>query len=84
MLLLKLLYDVTLGIPVTISKKTLEALVQQIDKERLITEDSIKQKLQQLQVILQEGGMSEEDYEAQETILMERLKAVREYQKEAE
>jgi hypothetical protein len=51
-----------------------------IDKERLITEESIKERLQQLQLLLQDGEFSEEEYEELEARLMERLRAVREYQ----
>ncbi len=75
----KLLYDIILGIPMTITKKTLEGIRDAVDKERLITEESIKQKLQELQLLLQDGNMSEEEYEELELELIERLKAIREY-----
>ena len=79
MVLGKLVYDLVIGIPVTLTRKTLERIMDEVDKERLITEDSIKQKLQELQLLLQEGNMSEEEYEELETKLIERLRAVREY-----
>jgi hypothetical protein len=79
MVLGKLLYDVVLGIPVTIAKKTLEGIMEAADKERLITEESVKQKLQEFQLQLQDGEISEEDYAELETMLIERLKAIREY-----
>ena len=79
MVLGKLLYDIVLGIPMTITKKTMEGLRDAVDKERLITEESVKQKLQELQLQLQEGEMSEEQYEELEAKLIERLKAIREY-----
>jgi hypothetical protein len=75
----KLLYDIVLGIPVTITRKTMEGLRDAADKERLITEESVKQKLQELQLQLQDGEMSEEEYAELETKLMERLKAIRQY-----
>ncbi len=75
----KLLYDIILGIPMTITKKTLEGIRDAVDKERLITEESIKQSLKELQLLLQDGNMSEEEYEELEAKLIERLKAVREY-----
>ena len=78
MVLGKLVYDI-LGIPMTITKKTLEGIMDAADKERLITEESIKQKLQELQLLLQDGNMSEEEYEELEIKLIERLKAIREY-----
>ena len=79
MVLGKLVYDIILGIPMTITKKTLEGIRDAADKERLITEESIKQKLQELQLLLQDGNMSEEEYEELEIKLIERLKAIREY-----
>jgi hypothetical protein len=79
MVLGKLLYDVVLGIPVTITRKTMEGIRDAVDKERLITEESVKQKLQELQLLLQDGDMSEEEYADLEAKLIERLKAIREY-----
>ncbi|MBI4296136.1 MAG: gas vesicle protein GvpG [Chloroflexi bacterium] len=79
--MLKLLFDIVLGVPLTLSKEILIKLRDEIDKERLITEESIKARLQQLQLLLQDGELSEEEYEALEDQLMERLKAVREYRR---
>ena len=79
MVLRKLVYDLIVGIPMTITKKTLEGIRDAADKERLITEESIKQRLQELQLLLQDGNMSEEEYEELEAKLIERLRAVREY-----
>ncbi len=81
MVLGKILYDIVMGIPMTLAKKTLEGIRDAADKERLITEESIKQRLQELQLQLQDGNMSEEEYEELEARLMERLRAVREYQR---
>ena len=79
MVLGKLVYDLIIGIPMTLTKKTLERVRDEADKERLITEESIKQRLQELQLLLQDGNMSEEEYEELEAKLIERLRAVREY-----
>jgi hypothetical protein len=79
MVLGKLLYDIVLGIPVTLTRKTMEGIRDAADKERLITEESIKQKLQELQLQLQDAEISEEQYDELEVILIERLKAIREY-----
>ena len=78
----KLVYDVLVGAPLTLCKEVMEGIRQEIDKERLITEDSIKQRLQQLQLMLQDGEISEEEYQELEVKLIERLRAVREYQRE--
>ena len=68
----------------TLSKEILAKLRDEIDKERLITEESIKERLQQLQLLLQDGELTEEEYEGLEEELIARLRAVREYQKSQE
>ena len=83
-MLLNLLYDILLGAPVAICRKTMEGLRDQIDRERLITEESIKVKLQEMQLRLQNGELTEEEYDGIESELIERLRMVREYQKEME
>jgi hypothetical protein len=76
-----LLFDVLFGIPFTLAKDILAKLRDEIDNERLVTEESIKERLQQLQLLLQDGELSEEEYESLEAELIERLRAVREYKK---
>jgi len=80
-LIIRLLYDVLIGVPLTLSKEIVLKIRDEIDKERLITEESIKERLQQLQLLLQDGELSEDEYEELEARLMERLRAVREYQR---
>jgi len=80
-LIVGLLYNLLIGVPVTLSKEIMLKISDEIDKERLITEESIKERLQQLQLLLQDGELSEDEYEDLETQLMERLRAVREYQR---
>ena len=80
-MIVRLLYDVLIGVPLTLSKEILLKIRDEIDKERLITEESIKERLQQLQLLLQDGELSEDEYEELEARLMERLRAVREYQR---
>lgn len=75
----RLLYDILIGAPLTLGKGILGKIIEEIDKERLVTEESIKERLQQLQLLLQDGELSEEEYEEVEAKLMERLRAVREY-----
>ncbi len=79
-MILRLLHDILIGVPLTLGKEIMLKIKDDIDKERLITEESIKEKLQQLQLLLQDGELSEEEYEELEARLMERLRAVREYQ----
>jgi len=76
-----LLFNVLFDVPLTLSKEILAKLRDEIDKERLITEESIKERLQQLQLLLQDGELNEEEYEGLENELIERLRMVREYQK---
>jgi predicted DNA-binding protein (UPF0278 family) len=80
-MLIGLPFYVLFGIPLTLGKEVLTGLRDEIDKERLITEESIKERLQQLQVLLQDGELSEQEYEGLEGELIERLRMVREYQK---
>ncbi len=79
-MIVKLLYEALIGVPLTLTREILVQLRDEIDKERLITEESIKERLQQLQLLLQDGELSEKEYEELEARLMERLRAVREYQ----
>lgn len=79
-MIINLLYDVLIGAPLTLTKEILAKLRDEIDEERLITEESIMKRLQQLQLLLQDGEISEEEYEQLEVQLIERLRAVREYQ----
>ena len=83
-MLAKFLYDVLVGAPVALTREILEALRDEIDRERLITEESIKQRLQQLQLMLQDGELSEEEYEELEAQLIERLRMVRQYRRDRE
>jgi len=76
-----LLYNLLIGVPLTLGKKIMLQIRDEIDKERLLTEESIKERLQQLQLLLQDGELSEGEYEELEARLMERLRAVREYQR---
>jgi hypothetical protein len=76
-----LLFDILFGVPLTLSKEIMLKIRDEIDKERLITEESIKERLQQLQLLLQDGELSEGEYEELEAQLMERLRVVREYQR---
>ncbi len=78
-----LLFSV-LGAPMTLIKEILAKLRDEIDKGRLITEESIKERLQQLQLLLQDGELTEEAYEGFEEALIQRLRMVREYQKSQE
>ena len=48
-----------LGIPMTLCKDILGKLRDEIDRGRLITEETIKERLQQLQMLLQDGELSE-------------------------
>lgn len=78
-MIIGLLYDVLVGVPFTLCREILMKLRDEIDKERLITEESIKERLQQLQLMLQDGELSEEEYQELEDQLIERLRSVKEY-----
>ena len=78
----KFLFDVVTGVPITLGRQIVEKLRDEVDKERLITEESIRERLQQLQLLLQDGELTEEEYEGMEGKLIERLRAVRKYKQE--
>ena len=80
-MIISLLYDVLIGVPLILGKEILGKIRDEIDKERLVTEDSIKDRLLQLQLLLQDGRLSEGEYEALEARLIERLRAVRQYRR---
>ena len=80
-MLIGLPFHILFGIPLTLGKEVLSKLRDEIDKERLVTEESIKERLQQLQLLLQDGELSEEEYEGLEAELIERLRTLREYKK---
>ena len=80
-MIVNLLYNLLIGVPVTLSKDIMLKIGDEVDKERLITEESIKERLQQFQLLLQDGELSEDEYEGLEAELMERLRAVRKYQR---
>ena len=80
-MLIGLPFFILFGIPMTLAKEVLGKLRDEIDEGRLITEESIKARLQQLQVLLQDGALSEEQYEGLEEELIARLRMVREFQK---
>ncbi|MBI3931607.1 MAG: hypothetical protein HY325_06245 [Chloroflexi bacterium] len=80
-MLIGLPFQILFGIPLTLGKEVLGRLRDEIDRERLITEESIKERLQQLQVLLQDGELNEEEYESLEEELIQRLRMVREYHK---
>jgi len=80
-MLIGLPFHILFGIPLTLGKEILAKLRDEIDRGRFITEESIKERLQQLQVLLQDGELSEEEYESLEEELIQRLRMVREYQK---
>jgi predicted DNA-binding protein (UPF0278 family) len=80
-MLIGLPFHILFGVPMTLCKEILAKLRDEIDRGRLITEEAIKERLQQLQVLLRDGELSEEEYEGLEEELIQRLRMVREYQK---
>ncbi|HCJ79552.1 MAG TPA: hypothetical protein DHV84_06165 [Desulfotomaculum sp.] len=81
MIIEKLLFDVLVGVPLSLGVQILENIRDEVDKERLITEEAVKERLQQIQILLQDNEVSEKEYEELETALIERLKVIKEYQR---
>ena len=55
-----------------------DSVHEQAQKELLQTEDSIREKLFELQFRYDSGGLSDAEYEAEELVLVEQLRAVQE------
>lgn len=77
-MVLGLLWDLLVGVPVTLSREILKQIKEEIDQELLLSEESIKRRLQELQIMLENGEISEEEYEELEGELIKRLKALKE------
>ena len=62
--------------PLTLAKKVLEGIMNEVDKERLVTKEGVIEKLKEFQLLLDEGKISEEDYSQIEKELIQRLKEI--------
>lgn len=69
--------DDLLLLPLNLGKQILEGIKNQVDKERLVTKEAVREKLKEFQLLLDEGTISEEDYNRLEAQLIERLKDIR-------
>jgi hypothetical protein len=72
-----LLKDLLVGVPTTLTKQVLGKIVEEVNREGLMTEESIRGRLQQLLLLLQNGEISETEYDELEEKLIERLRVVR-------
>lgn len=77
-MVLGLLWDLFIGVPATLSREILKEIKREIDQELLLSEESIKRRLQELQIMLENGEISEEEYEELEGELIKKLKVLRE------
>lgn len=73
-----LLWDLFIGVPATLSREILKEIKKEIDQELLLSEESIKRRLQELQIMVENGEISEEEYEELEGELIKRLRVLRE------
>jgi len=69
--------DDLLKMPLTLAKKVLEGIMNEVDKERLVTKEGVMEKLKEYQLLLDEGKISEEDYNQIEKELIQRLKKIK-------
>ncbi|MEN6349651.1 MAG: hypothetical protein ABFD08_09700 [Syntrophomonas sp.] len=58
-----------------------QAINEKVEKETLMNEETILEKLRDLQLMLQDNQISEYEYEDSEAILIENLKILRKAQK---
>lgn len=80
-MVIRILWDLLIGVPTTLTREILAHIKEEIDQEMLMTEDSIRRRLQELQTMLENGEISEEEYEDLEAKLIERLKLIRQQNK---
>ncbi len=69
--------DDLLLLPFNLAKKVLEGIINEVDKERLITKAGVMEKLKEFQLLLDEGKISEKDYLQIEKELIQRLKEIK-------
>jgi hypothetical protein len=69
--------DDLLLLPFNLAKKILEGIINEVDKERLVTRAGVMGKLKEFQLLLEEGKISEEDYSQIEKELIQRLKEIK-------
>jgi predicted transcriptional regulator len=74
---MSLLMDLLFKVPLTLSVEIFKKLMEEIEREALLTEESVKQRLQACQLLLEEGKLSEEEYDKLERELIERLHKIR-------
>ena len=77
-----LLIDDLLLLPAQMLWKIFEGVKDDVDKELYPDEEQCKEKFLTMQMALETGQITEEDYEAEEGKIMERLRFLREYRKE--
>jgi len=77
-----LIIDDILLLPAQMLWKMFEGVKDDVDKELYPDEEQCKEKLLTLQMALETEQITEEDYEAEEEKIMERLRFLREYRKE--
>lgn len=69
--------DDLLLMPFNLAKKILEGIINEVDKERLVTKEGVMEKLKEYQLLLDEGKISEGNYNQIEKELIERLKEIK-------
>ena len=77
-----LIIDDILLLPAQMLWKMFTGVKDDVDKELYPDEEQCKEKLLTLQMVLETEQITEEDYEAEEEKIMERLRFLREYRKE--
>lgn len=69
--------DDLLLLPFNLAKKILDGIINEVDKERLVTRAGVMEKLKEFQLLLDEGKISEKDYNQIEKELIQRLKEIK-------
>lgn len=73
--------DDLLLLPFQFMWEIVNGIKDKVDEELYPDEEQCKEKLMKLNMLLESGQLSEEEYDAQEEKLMKRLRFLREYRK---
>jgi ferredoxin-fold anticodon binding domain-containing protein len=73
-----LIIDDLLMFPISLGMKILRAIGDKVDEEMLNTEQSVRKKIMEIQMLYEGGEIEEGEYRETLKILMDRLKKIKE------
>lgn len=73
-----LIIDDLLMFPMELGMKVLKAIADKVDEEMLNTEESIRKKIMEIQMLYESGEIKESEYRETMKVLMDKLKKIKE------